>query len=210
MSHVRTKICGLCSVDDARAAVTAGADALGFVFTSRSSRRVDADQAAEMTAHIGPFVSRVALFMNDDATTINHVLETVAIDVLQFHGSESAAFCRSFGKPYMKALAMGEGTFSLADSAADYPDAAALLLDGHRAGQAGGSGQTFDWQTDISALPMPVVAAGGLHADNVGEAIAALRPYAVDVSSGVETAPGRKSAEKMHAFIDAVQKAGQS
>ncbi|WP_348760908.1 phosphoribosylanthranilate isomerase [uncultured Salinisphaera sp.] len=210
MSHVRTKICGLCSVDDARAAVTAGADALGFVFTSRSSRRVDARQAAEMTAHIGPFVSRVALFMDDDATMIDRVLETVAIDVLQFHGSESAAFCRSFGKPYMKALAMGEGTLSLADSAADYPDAAALLLDGHRAGQAGGLGQTFDWQTDISALPMPVVAAGGLHADNVGEAIAALRPYAVDVSSGVETAPGRKSAEKMHAFIDAVQKAGQS
>ena len=144
MSHVRTKICGLCSVDDARAAVTAGADALGFVFTSRSSRRVDARQAAEMTAHIGPFVSRVALFMDDDATMIDRVLETVAIDVLQFHGSESAAFCRSFGKPYMKALAMGEGTLSLADSAADYPDAAALLLDGHRAGQAGGLGQTFD------------------------------------------------------------------
>ncbi len=210
MTHVRTKICGLCSADDARAAVVAGADALGLVFAHNSRRRLDTARAVSISQAIGPFVSRVALFMNDDATMINAVVESVTLDMLQFHGDETPAFCRSFGKPYMKAIAMGETDASVLQAAHDYHDAAALLLDGNRRGQPGGQGETFDWQVDLSAVALPVVVAGGLHPGNVGHAIAALAPYAVDVSSGVEDVPGRKSGDKMHAFIKAVDQAGQS
>ncbi|WP_233543889.1 phosphoribosylanthranilate isomerase [Salinisphaera sp. Q1T1-3] len=207
---MRTKICGVGSTADARAAVAAGADALGLSFAHNSTRRLDLPLADEISRAVGPFVSRVGLFMDDDASMVNAVLAAVSLDMLQFHGDESPAFCRRFGKPYIKAVAMGEGDVSLPAVAARYPDAAALLLDGNRRGQPGGRGETFDWGVDFGAVDVPVIVAGGLHAGNVGQAIASLAPYAVDVSSGVEATRGVKSTQKMQAFINAVLKAGQT
>lgn len=199
MNRTRVKICGLTRPEDVDAAVAAGADALGFVFTPRSKRFLGTGEARALVERVPAFVSRVGLFMDQDAAEVERVLEAVPLSLLQFHGSESRDFCVRFGLPYVKALAAAApGEAGLAGA---YHDAAALLLDSHEPGAPGGTGRTLDWNA-LPAFDRPVVLAGGLAPDNVARAVAAVRPWAVDVSSGVEDAPGVKNAEKMIEFIN--------
>lgn len=205
----RIKFCGMTRVEDALAAAALGVDAIGLVFTGRSRRRVDVERARSIRAALPPFVSTVALFMDDPADRVEAVVEAVAPDLLQFHGGEDAAFCRRFGRPYLKAIAMGEGAAALARLGA-YPDAAGLLLDGHGLGEAGGGGRAFDWSLMPRDLDVPLVLAGGLHPGNVAVAVKAARPWAVDVASGIESAPGIKDVDAMRAFVDQVRQADRA
>lgn len=195
---VRVKICGLTRREDVAAAVDAGADALGFVFTPRSRRFLEPPEAFELVSAVPAFIARVGLFMDQDEDEVRRVLDAVPLSLLQFHGNETGRFCRQFGLPYMKALAMGSG--GRAEGVDAYSDAAALLLDSHEPGAPGGTGQAFDWNR-IPILPRPLVLAGGLGPRNVHRAVQQVRPWAVDVSSGVETEPGVKNARKMNEFI---------
>ncbi len=204
MNPVKIKVCGLTRVVDVETVVAAGVDAVGFVFTA-SPRRVTVQTAVQLARHVPGHVLRVGLFLNQSATEIERVLNAVTLDVLQFHGSESEQYCSGFGIPYLKAVAMADHR-SVQQAEHDYPGALGLLLDSHAAGEPGGSGKVFDW-TLARALTRPVWLAGGLHADNVGRAIGALKPYAVDVSSGVEAGPGIKDAARVRAFVLAVRRA---
>ncbi|EIM02032.1 N-(5'-phosphoribosyl)anthranilate isomerase [Rhodanobacter thiooxydans] len=191
-------------VGDALLAARLGADAIGLVFTARSKRQVTLAQAREIVAVLPPFVATVALFMDDEAALVQQVLDAVRPTWLQFHGNESDAWCAQFGHPFLKAIAMGEGATALSRLQA-YPHASGLLLDGHAAGEAGGSGRTFDWSLLPDGLEQPLILAGGLHAGNVGEAVRKARPWAVDVASGVESAAGIKDPARLEAFIRAVR-----
>lgn len=204
----RIKCCGMTRVEDALLAARLGADAIGLVFTARSKRKVSLQQARAIRRALPPFVTSVALFMDDEAAFVEEVIKAVQPDLLQFHGNEADDWCAQFGQRYLKAIAMGEGAAALS-RLHDYPGAAALLLDGHAAGEAGGSGKAFDWSLLPHGFAQPLVLAGGLHAGNVGAAIRAARPWAVDVASGVESAPGIKDAGKLHDFIAAVRAAGE-
>lgn len=203
----RIKYCGMTRVEDARLAAQFGVDAIGLIFTARSKRMVSIDQAKAICAALPPFVSTVALFMDDDAAYVRDVLQQVQPDLLQFHGEESDEWCAQFGHRYLKAIPMGAGVAALPRLRA-YPGAAGLLLDGHGLGEAGGSGKAFDWSLMPADLSQPLILAGGLSAANVAHAIRAAQPWAVDVSSGVESAPGIKDPDKMYAFIEAVRQAG--
>lgn len=201
----RIKFCGLTRIEDVRAAVALGVDAIGFVFARRSRRFVEPGQAAALRDALPPFVSTVALFMDDELDWIEQVIGAVHPDLLQFHGEETPPFAARFARPYLKAVPMA----SVGDAAAyarRYADARGFLLDSHASGGAGGSGTVFDWSA-VPRLPRPVVLAGGLDAGNVAQAIAQVKPYAVDVSSGIELAPGLKDAAKMRAFVEAVRAA---
>jgi phosphoribosylanthranilate isomerase len=201
--RTRVKICGITRTEDARLAVDAGADAIGLVFYAASPRFVTNNQAAEISRTIPAFVSRVALFKDAEKQMIESVLQQVEIDLIQFHGSESAEFCQQFDRPYIKALGMKNAEHNmdyLHASAEKYRSAKALLLDAHAPGEAGGTGETFDW-TSIGTITKPIVLAGGLTADNVRQAVSIVHPYAVDVSSGVECSPGIKDKEKVIAFM---------
>lgn len=198
---VRVKICGITRVEDALAAASAGFDAVGLVFVGRSRRSVKLARAREICRALPPFVTRVGLFMDAEAAEVQRTLAEVPLDWLQFHGDESQAFCRQFGRPWIKALAMGGEERPDVDA---HAEADALLLDSHGGGKMGGSGQTFDWQA-IPALPRPWVLAGGLHPGNVAEAVRRLKPDAVDVSSGVERSPGIKDVNLINEFIEAVK-----
>lgn len=178
----------------------AGADALGFVFTPRSKRCVQADKAPALVSAVPAFVCRVGLFMDQGAEEVLQVLGRVRLNLLQFHGSETAEFCEQFGLPYIKAIGMGAEHES-GDICAAYPGACGVLLDSHEPGHAGGTGHVFDWNR-IPALDKPLVLAGGLNPGNVARAVRAARPWAVDVSSGVEDAPGIKNHERMREFIN--------
>ncbi|HEY8587745.1 MAG TPA: phosphoribosylanthranilate isomerase [Rhodanobacter sp.] len=202
----RIKCCGMTRVADAVLAARLGADAVGLVFTGRSARQVSLRQAREIVAELPPFVTTVALFMDDPADLVQQVLDQVHPDLLQFHGQESDLWCAQFGRPFLKAIAMGEGAV-MVPRLADYPHAAGLLLDGHSRGAVGGSGTRFDWSVVPRHLTQPLILAGGLHAGNVIEAIRAVRPWAVDVASGVESAPGIKDADRLADFIGAVRAA---
>lgn len=202
----RTKICGITRVEDALAAAAAGADAIGLVFVAKSPRHVTPAQAAEIGSALPPFVTRVALFVNPDPAQVEAVLRQARPDVLQFHGEESPEFCRSFGAPYMKAARVRPGV-DLLQFAALYTDAQGLLLDAWSEGAHGGTGERFDWALIPPDLTRPVILAGGLHPGNVAEAVRAVRPWAVDVSSGVEAAKGIKDAAKIAAFIKEVRNA---
>jgi phosphoribosylanthranilate isomerase len=183
--------------------VDAGADAIGLVFYEKSPRFISHSQAAKISQLIPAFVSRVALFKDADRQFIQTVLQRVEIDLIQFHGSETVDFCEQFERPYIKALGMKgpeNNVNYLLASAEQYHSAKALLLDGHAPGQAGGTGETFDWSS-IGEVEKPVVLAGGLTADNVKKAIEIVRPFAVDVSSGVESSPGKKDEEKVARFM---------
>jgi phosphoribosylanthranilate isomerase len=199
LTVARVKICGLTRSVDIRAAVQAGADALGFVFASRSKRVLDVAAATELVAQVPAFVCRVGLFMDQDAQSVSNVLKQVPLNLLQFHGSEDANYCRRFGLPYIKAVSMSSN--QAAQMAVDeYSDAAALLLDSHSPGGVGGTGTVFDWSM-IPAVSMPLVLAGGLTPGNVRLAVEQVSPWAVDVSSGVEVSPGIKSEKMMCEFI---------
>lgn len=202
----RIKCCGMTRVEDALLAARLGADAIGLVFTARSARRISVAQARRIRLALPPFVSAVALFMDDDEALVHEVIDAVQPDLLQFHGQESDAWCARFGRRYLKAIAMGEGAAALG-RLHDYPQAAGLLLDGHGLGEAGGSGRTFDWSQMPRDLTQPLILAGGLTAGNVAQAIRTSRPWAVDVASGIEISPGIKDAAKMAALIDAVRSA---
>ena len=203
MNQVKIKICGLTRIEDVRTVVKAGADAVGFVFTA-SPRRISPQKAVALSGHVPDGVLRVGLFLDQDKAEIERVLNTVELDVLQFHGSETEQECNSFGIPYLKAVAMTDG-HSAKQAGRDYPTAMGLLLDSHTAGEPGGSGKVFDW-TISGPLAKQVWLAGGLNAKNVGCAIRTIKPYAVDVSSGVEKSPGIKDADRINAFIMAVRR----
>ena len=203
----RIKCCGMTRVEDARLAAELGADAIGVVFTARSKRRVTLEQARAIAHALPPFVSVVALFMDDDALLVQDVIDAIEPDLLQFHGQERDDWCAQFGRRYLKAIAMGEGAAAL-PKLREYPGATALLLDGHGLGEAGGSGKAFDWSLMPTHLAQPLILAGGLTPANVGAAIRVARPWAVDVASGVESAPGIKDPRQLAEFIQAVREAG--
>ena len=204
MANVRVKICGITRVEDALAAAAAGADAIGLVFYARSPRAVTAAQARQIVAALPPFVTSVGLFVDASPCEIEETLDAVPLDLLQFHGDESPAQCARYRRPYIKALRMRED-IDLAGIARDYADARGLLLDTYVAGVPGGTGQAFDWTRVPADLSLPLIVAGGLDADNVATAIAASRPYGVDVSGGVELAKGIKDAAEIARFIAAVR-----
>ena len=206
MNRVRVKICGITRVEDGLAAARLGADAIGFVFHPESARAVTPDQALEISRRLPPFVARVALFLDASDDEVAHVVATLRPDLLQFHGAEAPEFCRGFAMPYLKSVPMGDADVDLAAWAEAYGDSQGLLLDANRVGQAGGSGETFDWSAERVLPDRPVVVAGGLNADNVGAAIRRFEPYAVDTSSGVESAPGIKDTQRMSDFMRAVTK----
>ena len=205
--RTRIKFCGITRAEDMRNAVSLGVDAVGLVFADNSPRSVDVQQACTLIDHCGPFVARIGLFMDQDASTINNIIEHVPLDMLQFHGQESENFCQSFDMPYMKSIAMGGNATKLVTS--DYATASALLLDSNELGQPGGSGKTFDWEQVPTQLDRPIIIAGGLDADNVAEVIQQLMPYAVDVSSGIESAKGKKDINKMRDFVKSVRIANE-
>jgi phosphoribosylanthranilate isomerase len=201
----RIKICGLTREQDVRAAVDAGADALGLVFYPGSPRFVDPDRAAHLARLAPPFVSVVGLFVNAEPHRVREVLSAVPLHVLQFHGDEDEAFCRQFGRPYVKAARMTPG-LDLLQYALAFPSAQAILADAFVEAYGGG-GKTFDWTLIPSGLPKPLILSGGLDAGNVKEAIVRVKPAAVDVSSGVEAERGIKDAARIRAFIAAVHTA---
>lgn len=207
MKRTRIKFCGMTRVEDALAAVELGADAIGIVLTARSRRFAGVERAREIRRALPPFVAVTALFMDDEPAFVAEAVARVAPDLLQFHGGEAAPDCVRYGYPYLKAVAMRGGDWRAVIGA--HPQAAAFVLDGHGAGEQGGSGRTFDWTAAPHDSGKPVVLAGGLVPENVGAAIAAVRPYAVDVASGIEAEPGVKDVDKMRRFIAAVRAADE-
>lgn len=205
MHRTRIKICGITRTEDLNAAVVAGADAIGFVFYPPSPRFLTAGQAAMLARQVPPFVTRVGLFVNAEATTVRATLAQVPIDLLQFHGDEDAHYCEQFGRPYIKAARVKPG-LDLLEFARAFPGAQGLLFDTWVEAY-GGAGQSFDWSLIPENLPLPMVLSGGLHAGNIVDAVIKTRPWAVDVSSGVELSKGIKDAEKIAAFIAAVRMA---
>lgn len=208
MIHTRIKICGITSPGDAQAVVASGADAIGLVFYTGSPRAVTVEQAQGIVAVVPPFVSVVALFVDEAADAITRILDTVQVDLIQFHGDESAEFCRQFGRPWVKALRV-RPRLNLEAACRNYHGARGVLLDSWQEGVPGGTGRVFDWQLAATELSLPVVLAGGLRAENVGSAIARVRPAAVDVSGGVEHSPGIKNSEEIRRFVAAVRAADQ-
>lgn len=203
--RTRVKICGITRPEDGVHAAELGVDAIGLVFAAASPRAVAAGQAAEIASALPPFVTRVGLFVDADVDRVAAVLNTVTLDLLQFHGDESEVYCVQFGRPYIKAVSMRPDR-DVAAYMAEYPSAAGFLLDAYHPAVAGGSGEQFDWARVPVQRPRPIVLAGGLNAGNVVEAVRRVRPYAVDVSSGVEAAKGIKDAAKMAEFIRGVQR----
>jgi phosphoribosylanthranilate isomerase len=201
--RTRVKICGITRVEDAVAAVASGCDAIGLVFYEPSPRYIQPSAAAAIAMQLPPFIDAVGLFVDAEPNDVRGVLSRVRLDLLQFHGDESPEYCRQFGVPYLKAVRVSPDT-NLLQYAASFADAKALLLDTYMPGMAGGTGKTFDWNLVPRDFPMPIILAGGLDAGNVGEAIRQLKPYAVDVSGGVEREKGIKDADKIAAFMRGV------
>lgn len=191
---------------NAQAATQAGCDAIGLVFYGPSPRYVDVEQAKAIVSSLPPFIAAVGLFVDASASEIRDVLSQVRLDLLQFHGEETPEECRQYGIPYIKAVRVREST-SLLQYAAAYEDARALLLDTYKEGTAGGTGEVFDWNLIPGNLHKPVILAGGLNPENVAEAIRRVRPFAVDVSGGVEKSKGIKDAAQIAAFMQGVQDA---
>jgi phosphoribosylanthranilate isomerase len=202
--RTRVKICGITRPEDAIAAAHAGADAIGLVFYSPSPRAVGLERARIIMQALPPFVAAVGLFVNPAPEEVRVVLASLPIGLLQFHGDETPEQCRAYGRPYLKAIAMKEGV-DLTACARRYPDAAGLLLDSYHPDRRGGTGEPFDWTRVPVGLAQPVILAGGLTPANVAAAIAQVRPYGVDVSSGVESAKGIKDAAQVAAFMRGVE-----
>lgn len=203
MSVVRSKICGITRIEDALIAAEAGADAIGLVFYAKSPRAVSIQQARDIVAALPAFVTTVGLFVNASHEELHEVLAGVALDLLQFHGDETPAECECYQRPYIKALRVKPGD-DIAQLAAPYAKARGILLDTYVPGVPGGTGAAFDWSLVPRDLPQPVILAGGLSVVNVQAAIEQVRPYAVDVSGGVEASKGIKDAAKIRAFMRAV------
>jgi len=206
VTRTRIKVCGITRPEDAAAAAAAGVDAIGLVFHPASPRAVTPAQASAVARAAGPLVTVVALFVDAPESLVREVLAAVPVGLLQFHGSESPEDCARFERPFLKALRMAPG-LAAEDVAAAYGAASGILLDSYRPGVPGGTGETFDWDRAPAALRSRLVLAGGLTPENVGGAIARVRPAAVDVSGGVEAAPGVKDAGRIAAFAAAVAEA---
>ena len=206
MIRTRVKICGITRPEDGLAAAALGADAIGLVFYPPSRRAVEPAMAAAIVTTLPPFVSAIGLFVDADPDQVRAVLAEVPLTALQFHGDESPEYCIGFDRPYIKAVPMGAGA-DVGEYAERFHTASALLLDSHGGSKTGGSGQSFDWQAVPPVCPRPLILAGGLNPENVAEAIDRVGPYAVDVSSGVETMQkGIKDPTLMAAFMNAVVK----
>jgi len=207
--RIRVKICGITRLQDALDACAAGADALGFNFYAGSGRCIGARQATAIIAALPPFVTTVGLFVNPSVADVEEVLGVTDLGVLQFHGDESPQFCAQFNHAYVKVLRMAPDIDIVAE-AARFDGANGILLDAHSSSGWGGTGETFDWQRWPKEVDQPLMLAGGLDPDNVGAAIAATQPYAVDVSSGVESAPGVKDPARVARFINEVRRASNA
>ena len=206
---VKVKICGITSREDALTAVAAGADALGFVFYDKSPRYVSPDQAAEIIRALPPFVQTVGLFVNQEAAAVNAIADRCGLDIIQLHGEESPEYCRFLSRNVLKAIPVQDR--SSLDRMKQYRGCVrAFLLDTHKSGQKGGTGESFDWLLARQAKEYgSLVLAGGLNAENVAVAIQEVSPLAVDVASGVEAAPGKKDHARLRAFFKAVEAAHQ-
>lgn len=201
--RTRIKMCGITRPEDAIHAVAAGADAIGLVFYPPSPRAISAEQAAEIAAVVPAFVTVTALFVNASSEEVQSVLDRARIDLLQFHGDENDDFCRQFNRPYIKAIRVRQAS-DLVASCLRFPSALALLLDSYKPGVPGGTGETFDWSLIPAQLTKPIILAGGLETDNVAHAIQQVKPYALDVSGGIEAAKGIKDPVKIAAFMNEV------
>jgi len=201
--RIRAKICGITRAEDAMAAAHNGADAIGFVFHEPSPRHITVDSALAISRSLPPFVARVGLFVNAEAGFVERTLAVMQLDLLQFHGDETPEFSAGFNRPYIKAIAMRDGV-DLQQQARRYSTAAGLLVDSYSADVNGGSGKSFDWSVLPQDTGKPLILAGGLTVENVSEAMRQVRPYAVDVSSGVESSKGIKDADKIAAFMKEV------
>lgn len=206
MSRVRVKICGITRIADGLAAVEAGADAIGLVFYGPSPRAVSIAAAASIVAALPPFVTTVGLFVDPERGFVDEVLASVPLSLLQFHGDEDEAFCRQFGRPWIKAIRMAPGV-DVAATMAAFPGACGVLLDAWHPDKPGGTGQSFEWSEFPQQARVPLVLAGGLTPLNVAEAIRTTRPYAVDVSGGVESSRGIKDAALIQSFMAGVRSA---
>ena len=205
--RTRIKFCGFTRPGDVRLACELGVDGIGFVFSPKSPRRIAAEEARAMRQALAPLVDAVALFQDNSLDEVRDVVRQVRPSLLQFHGGEDDAFCRSFGLPYLKAVAMGDEIQAPHYLQLRWPGAAGFLLDSHVPGGAGGTGRTFDWSLIPKDLQKPYALAGGLTPDNVFDAVTTATPWAVDVSSGIETAPGIKDGDRMRRFVEEVRRA---
>ena len=204
--RTRIKICGIKHRDDALKAVECGADAVGLIFVEKSPRYVSLTDARFIAESMPPFVAVVGLFMDASAETVREALKVVPLNLLQFHGEESPEFCDQFGVPYVKVLRMRVNVNVIAFTQ-EYPNAAGILLDTYSK-EGGGSGQTFDWSLIPENVSVPLILAGGLTPENVASAVETVKPYAVDVSSGVESEPAVKDHKKIEQFIKEVLRIG--
>lgn len=207
MNRIRVKVCGITRPEDGLAAAMLGVDAIGLVFYRPSPRAVNIPTAKRIIKVLPPFVTTVGLFVNALATEVHDVLRQVPLDLLQFHGDEAPDYCVAFGRPFIKAVPMSTGA-DVADYARRFEMAAGLLLDSHGGGKTGGSGQRFDWTAIPADVDQPIVLAGGLNPDNIADAIRQVRPFGVDVSSGVESAKGVKDHELMRLFMRRIDRDG--
>ncbi|MDO6564206.1 phosphoribosylanthranilate isomerase [Amphritea sp. 1_MG-2023] len=201
--RTRVKICGITRLEDALAAVEAGADALGFVFYSPSPRYVEPAVAKQIIQQLPPFVTTVALFVDESSARVKQVLDQTGIDLLQFHGDESPEYCHQFDRPYFKAVRMSP-VIDVETETQRFASARGILLDAYRPGVPGGTGEAFDWARIPADLTLPLILAGGLDQNNVAQAISQVNPYAVDVSGGVEMAKGLKDCVKITSFMNEV------
>ena len=204
MNKTRIKVCGICTVADANKACIAGADAIGMVFYADSPRNVTIASAMEIVSSLPPFICAVGLFVNSSQQEVNQVLSSVQLDLLQFHGDEDEVFCNSFDRPYIKVVRIKSDT-DLVSLCQQYASARGILLDSYKKGTPGGTGEAFDWELIPNDLSLPVILAGGLNPENVAQAVSSVKPWAVDVSSGVEESPGKKDQKKIVQFIRAVE-----
>lgn len=207
--RTRVKFCGMTRAGDVRLACELGVDAIGLVFAEGSPRKLQVEESRALRQAVAPLVNVVALFRDNPPEQVREIVRLLRPSALQFHGDEQDAFCRSFGIPYIKAIPMGGDGEALDVRAmhARFPHAAALLFDGHLAGEQGGSGKVFDWKRLPIDNTKQVMVAGGLTAENVHGLITGTAPWAVDVASGIESAPGVKDGDKMRAFIAEVHRA---
>lgn len=206
--RTRIKFCGLSRAGDVRLASELGVDAVGFVFAHGSPRRIHAAEARVLREALAPLVDAVAVFRDNSADEVREVVRQVRPSLLQFHGDEDDAFCRRFDVPWIKAVGMGAAAIPSGPALlASWPGAAAFLFDSHGGGHDGGSGRAFDWAALPTGLTRPVLLSGGLTPENVSRALATTHPWGVDVSSGIESAPGQKDGDLMRAFVEEVRRA---
>ena len=206
--RIRVKICGITSSKDAHHVSQAGADAIGLVFYDKSPRNVSIEQASTICKSLEPFITSVGLFMDANKEFVDSVLASVPLDLLQFHGSETPEFCASFNRPYIKAVGMKDRALTdFAEYADQYGDAKGFLVDSHSAGKAGGTGETFNWNDVPQNYHKPIILAGGLNPNNIADAIEQVDVYGLDLSSGVESAPGVKDKQMINQLMDEVRRA---